>query len=47
MHPHPKVHSPTSHDPQTVRDAMETGHKEPEAADEGRETPEEETNAPH
>ncbi|KAG7232411.1 hypothetical protein INR49_008874, partial [Caranx melampygus] len=29
LFPHPDVLGPPSHDPQTVRDAMETGHEEP------------------
>ncbi|KAG8011758.1 GRAM domain-containing protein 2B, partial [Nibea albiflora] len=34
--PHPDILRTTSHDPQTLCDAMETGHEEPEAPDEGR-----------
>ncbi len=34
--PHPSVLSTASHDSQTVCDAMEAGHDEPEAFDEGK-----------
>lgn len=34
--PHPNIFSPTSNDPQTLRDAVEAGHEEPETPDEGR-----------
>lgn len=33
--PHPHLLNTPFHDPQTVRDAMETGHEEPEAPAEG------------
>lgn len=34
--PRPNIFSPTSNDPQTLRDAVEAGHEEPETPDEGR-----------
>lgn len=34
--PRPNIFSPTSNDPQTLRDAVEAGHEEPETPNEGR-----------